>query len=631
MLYNIIWVLPPENKLFYSLCGQAPKYILLWKLRVCMKLMKRMTSLILAAGLLLVLPSCSQDTGETVNQTGEPGSQSTDLNKTTENNAEEEKISESIHINQIGYETTGKKVAIIKGQHKTFNLVDSKTGKVVFSKELSGKKNDESSGDSVCYADFSEYSQEGEYYLSVPGLGKSYNFKLAGNPLYSDVEEALQKALYYQRCGIPLEYKFASAYTHKACHQSLAGLYGNETVELDVSGGWHDAGDYGRYVVPAAITAADLMLAYEFFPDSFKTQINIPESSNSVPDILDEARYGIEWMLKMQDRSTGGVYHKVTSRTLPDMITMPEADVDDLLVMPVSTTATADFAAVTAMAARIFKTFDPAFSEKCLSASLKAWEWLEKNKSFIEFKNPQDITSGEYGDGSGADELSWASAELFRTTNEDKFNDYFTGNYKTEGFGLGWQNVSGFAAIAYMFSGSDKRDEGKANELKKSWLDKADMFVSTAEKDGYLLAMHKMEYGWGSNMNVANHAIHMLIADKLKRDNKYTGAAADCASYLLGRNTLNQSYITGFGSKQVMNPHHRPSAGDAVSEPVPGLLVGGPDSALEDDTAKEKLAGKAPAKCYIDDVTSYSTNEVATYWNSSAIFLFAYLNSPAGD
>jgi endoglucanase len=178
-----------------------------------------------------------------------------------------------------------------------------------------------------------------------------------------------------------------------------------------------------------------------------------------------------------------------------------------------------------------------------------------------------------------------------------------------------------------MFSDPDKADKQKAESIKKDWLAKADMFAATAKKDGYLLAMHKIEYSWGSNMNVTNHSIHMLIADKLKSNTDYTDAVKNSAHYLLGRNTLNQSYITGYGTKQVMQPHHRPSTGDGIKNPVPGFIVGGPDSQLEDDIAKSKLSGKAPAKCYIDDMSSYSTNEVSTYWNSSALFIFGYLNS----
>jgi endoglucanase len=332
-------------------------------------------------------------------------------------------------------------------------------------------------------------------------------------------------------------------------------------------------------------------------------------------------------MLKMQDKASGGVYHKVTTRSFPDITAMPDKDVDDLLVMPVSTTATADFAAVTALAARIYKDFDVSFSDKCLLASEQAWGWLEENKDFVPFENPQDVVTGEYGDSSGLDEISWAAAELFRTTGNKEYSDYFVKHYESNGFGLGWQNVSGFAAIAYLFTGSEETDMQKAEEIRKSWLEKADMFVSTAQKDGFLVAMHKMEYNWGSNMNVANHAFHLLVAEKLNNDEKYTEVAESSSHYLLGRNSLNQSYITGFGSKQVLQPHHRPSAGDTVKAPIPGLVVGGPNSALDDEIAKAKLTGLAPAKCYIDDMTSYSTNEVATYWNSPGIFIFGYLNS----
>lgn len=536
-----------------------------------------------------------------------------------------QKLSEDILINQIGYKADDKKIAVIKGTGKAFKVVDNAAGKIVLSKDTSGRVSDESSGDTVSYADFSEITAEGDYYISVDGLGKSNNFKIGNNTLFSKVNDAMIKALYYQRCGMALDSKYAGKYMHAACHTGKAILYGNEEIEMDVSGGWHDAGDYGRYVVPAAVTAADLMLAYEFYPESFKNKYNIPESSNNIPDILDEVKYGVTWMLKMQDKQSGGVYHKVSARAFPDITVMPDTDVDDMLVMPVSTTATADFAAVTAMASRIFKKFDTAFSEQCLFASLKAWNWLEKNQDFIEYKNPQDVSTGEYGDSSGKDEKAWAAAELLKATGEKKYNDYFTKNYEAEGFGLGWQNVSGFAAIAYLFSASEIVDSTKVDEIKNAWLEKADMFVSTAEKDGYLLAMHKMEYSWGSNMNVANHAMHLLIADGLSNDQKYTEAAANCVHYLLGRNTINQSYITGFGAKKVMQPHHRPSAGDTVAEPVPGFLVGGPDSALEDATAKSKLSGKAPAQCYIDDMSSYSTNEVATYWNSAAVFAFSFM------
>lgn len=586
---------------------------------------KKIITLYLSVSLILTMTACSSKTSN-FDDFQATTTQSKSAATTGVNQEVEQTVSENIHVNQVGYKSADKKIAIINGQYSFFNVVDASNMKVVLTKDLSKVLNDDSSGDEVCYADFSEITSKGQYFISVSTLGKSYEFKIGDSDVYTGVSDAMLKALYFQRCGIALDSKNAGEYIHGACHKSLAKIYGDESKEIDVSGGWHDAGDYGRYVVPVAVTAADLLLAYEFFPNSFTDTTNIPESSNKIPDILDEAKYGIDWMLKMQDKISGGVYHKVTTMGFPEITLMPDIDVDDLYVMPVSTTATADFAAVTAMAARIYKNIDPAFSKSCLNASLKAWSWLEDNDRFVEFKNPVDVLTGEYGDNSGSDEISWAAAELFRTTEEKKYGDYFVKNFEANGFGLGWQNVSGFSAIAYMFSNSDKTDIKKSEEIIKSWIEKADMFVDTAEKDGYLLAMHKMEYYWGSNMNVANHAMHLLVADRLSNKEEYTEAVKNAAHYLMGRNTLSQCYITGFGSKQVMQPHHRPSLGDTVRQPVPGLVVGGPNSTLDDNVSKSKLDGLAPAKCYLDDMSSYGTNEVATYWNSPTIFVFGYLN-----
>ncbi len=582
-----------------------------------MKLMKKIVALVLAGSIIFSISACTKN---------ETTTQSSGSEITEEYNVKKE-LTEDIHVNQIGFKNTDKKIAVIKGEYSTFYVINTATGQVVLTKPLSGKFSDESTGETVCYADFSELSSIGAYYINVPELGNSYEFKIGDNTLYNGITTGMLKALYFQRCGNALDSKYAGEYFHAVCHKAPAKLYEDQTKELDVSGGWHDASDYGKYVVPASVTAADLMLAYEFYPQGFSDSNNIPESGNKIPDILDEAKYGIEWMLKMQDEATGGVHHSVNTRAFPDINIMPELDLDAQLVMPVSTNATADFAAVTAMAARVFEGFDDAFSAKCLTASQQAWKWLEENKDYVEFKNPKDVISGEYGDSSGSDEKLWAAAELFRTTGEERYNDYFVGNFESNGFGLGWQNVSGFAAIAYMFTESDKLNLDKSEEIRKGWLEKADMFVSTSEKDGYLLAMHKIEYNWGSNMNVANHGIHLLIADKLNNNEKYKEVATNSAHYIMGRNSLNQSYITGYGSKQVMQPYHIPSIGDTAQKPVPGFMVGGPNSALEDDLAKEKLTNTAPAKCYIDDMRSYSTNEVSTYWNSSAIFVFAYINS----
>ena len=263
---------------------------------------KKMIPLALAGSMLFTMSSCASEATESViSQTTAVQSTDTSVVET------ENKITDDIHVNQIGYKSGDKKIAIINGKYSSFDVVDTKTGKAVLTKKLSDEVSDESSGDSVCYADFSELTAIGKYYISVPELGKSYEFKIGDKSLYTEIGDAMLKALYYQRCGIALDSKYAAEYSHEICHKSPEKMYDDENKEIDVTGGWHDAGDYGKYVVPAAVTAADLLLAYEFYPNSFTDKINIPESSNKIPDILDEAKYGIEWMLKMQDKTSGGV------------------------------------------------------------------------------------------------------------------------------------------------------------------------------------------------------------------------------------------------------------------------------------------------------------------------------------
>lgn len=172
--------------------------------------------------------------------------------------------------------------------------------------------------------------------------------------------------LYLQRCGTKVE---DDKFGHPSCHDSIATIYKTDQ-KIDVSGGWHDAGDYGRYVVAAAKAVADLMYAYEANPEIYSDNIGIPESGNGTPDILDEVRYELEWMLKMQDKSDGGVYHKVTCDTFPGYV-MPEKETKPLIVMPKSTTATADFAASMAMAYEFYKDIDADFAAKCLDAAKK--------------------------------------------------------------------------------------------------------------------------------------------------------------------------------------------------------------------------------------------------------------------
>jgi len=536
------------------------------------------------------------------------------------------KINEMIHINQIGYRPQDKKVFIVNGKDGAFEVVDVVNNEVVFAGQVSGPVSDPSSGDEVYYGDFSSVTKAGEYYISMPGFGRSYSFAVKEH-VYKDVKNGLLKAFYFQRCGTALEEKHAGPWKHGACHTKEGIIYGQEDKRLDGTGGWHDAGDYGRYVVPAAKALADLLLAYEFFPDAFAEEINIPESGNGVPDILNECRYELEWLFKMQDQESGGVYHKLTTKHFCGMV-MPEEDAADLYFLPISSTATGTFAAVMAMAARIYKPFDGGFAARCLSAAEKAWGWLRRNPDFIGYQNPPDVWTGGYGDRTDRDERFWAAAELYRTTGEEQYHESFKESYgeNFDKYELGWAPVGGYGTIAYLFTPEERTDGEIRRELLSGFLKRAEELVVRSQEDGYGISLGYNEYRWGSNMNVCNNAMHLILAHMLRPNDEYIQAAQAHLHYILGRNALDQCYVTGFGSKPVMAPHHRPSEADGIVDPVPGLLSGGPNSGLQDRDARRHLQGQPPSRCFIDVMGSFSTNEITIYWNSPAVFVAGYFD-----
>lgn len=527
-----------------------------------------------------------------------------------------------ININQIGYAPDDRKIAVFRGEglEDTFQVID-KNGGVAFEGPLTGPIENEAAGETNFTGDFSGLKTPGEYHIVSGSATESYAFKI-GSDIYKDALKSAIQMLYLQRCGCKLDDAIAGDYAHEACHTGEAVIYGTEEKK-DVSGGWHDAGDYGRYVVPGAKTVADLMIAYQDFENVLGGEagdaFGIPESGNSVPDVLDEARYELEWMLKMQDK-TGGVYHKVTGLAFPETV-MPTEETEPLYLLPVSITATGDFCAVMAMASQVYEPFDKAFAKTCLNASVKAWNYLEKNNGGS-FTNPEDVLTGEYPDGQNSDERSWAAAALYQATEKAKYNDAFKKYLNLSPFvldGYGWANVGGYANRIYLSLDPSMIDDESTAKIKETMTKKIETFTANAESDGYSSTLGLI-YPWGSNMSVCNNAIYLHDAGViLNQDNSaLIGSHFD---YIFGANPMSTCYVTGFGTMPPKNPHHRPSM--VAGAAMPGMLVGGPNSNLEDPYAKAVLSEAPPAKCYADNAQSFSCNEVAIYWNSPLIYLVA--------
>lgn len=532
-----------------------------------------------------------------------------------------------VKLDQIGYRPDDQKLAIFSDLAKddtTFTVVDTKSGETVFEGGMTEPDYSMAANEMDTIGDFSEVKDEGTYKIVTSAGVESYEFTIADN-VYDDVYKSIVQMLYLQRCGTELDSGIAGDFAHAACHTDMATIYGTSN-KIDVSGGWHDAGDYGRYVVPGAKAAADLLLSYDRL-NADKIQdtdnLGIPESGNGVSDLLDEAIYELDWMLKMQD-SSGGVYHKVTCANFPDTVLAVD-ETAELIVCPISNTATGDFAAVMALAGRILdRDGEGEYKDRAatyLEASKKAWEYLTANVGNKGFKNPDDIVTGEYPDGNCIDELFWASAELYKVTGDSKYKDAMTENVdKTNATsGLGWTNVGLFGCYSALTNETLKKEDSSLYSTIETYFNKSvDEAVRNISKNEYKINK-LVDFEWGSNMSIANTGIMFMMANDINSNSEYVDYAKQHMHYLFGANATGYCFVTGYGTMTPEHPHHRPS--EVLEKAMPGMLVGGPDSAMEDPYAKAVFLNVPAARRYADNAQSYSTNEVTIYWNSPLIYL----------
>lgn len=538
----------------------------------------------------------------------------------------------AIKVDQVGYLPDASKLAFVVSNTRAevFLLRKADDSSIAFRGRLSAPVYDEDSGDRVRVADFSEFRTEGRFYLTVPGVGQSWSFSI-GPSVYRRAFYLTMRSFYGQRCGtaVDLGPEFPN-FKHAACH--LEGAYhassGKRGSHISARG-WHDAGDYGRYVVNSGIATGELLWTWELFAQRIRNvNLDIPESTNTTPDILDEIRWNLDWMLTMQD-DDGGVWHKQTSKKFADFV-MPE---NDTLVSYVigadhepykSSAATADFAAVMAIAARVYQPFDREYAQGCLAAATKAWTWLRKNPN-VAFQNPRVVLTGEYGDYDLREESLWAAAELWRTTKNEEYEQYFLTYYGRVLPSLSsgppsWPHPGPLAFWTYIF-GSEANNE-HARTIRKLSLQAADEIVARTRRSAYRHSLRTKDYVWGSNGVVANYGLQLLVANAIKPDARYRATALENLHYLFGRNTFSLSWVTQLGENPFRHPHHRPSQADHNPEPWPGLLSGGPNRRRQ-DPKMFGLGNRPPAKMYLDDWESYATNEVAINWNAPLVFLLA--------
>jgi endoglucanase len=550
----------------------------------------------------------------------------------------------SIQLNQIGYLPASSKLAVapagVKGEGSTFTVAEAATGKVVISGKLSHQAEWLPARQHVQIADFSALTTPGHYRLHINGLPPSDEFVIASNA-YETLGNASLKAYYYHRVStaLLLEYVADPRYARAAGHTRQVRIHTSAASEnrpagtmIDALKGWYDAGDYGKYIVSTSVTTGTLMAAWEAFPQAFRSTLNIPESGNGAPDILNQVWWALEWMLTMQDPADGGVYHKLSSLDFEGFV-MPAKALKQRYVFQKSTAATLDFAAVMAQASRIYAKYDkqfPGAAPRMLAASKAAWQWAQKNPHAF-YRQPPDVHTGMYDDTDVQDEFAWAAAELLITTGEDAYYRAFVAQRVSNSV-PSWRNVGGMAwmELASHRTALPARYNAYWDAQIKYQINRvaAPLAVEWSVSP-YRVAMQGQDFIWGSNAIALNQAMMLIQAYRLDPQRRYLDAAQSQLDYVLGRNPLARSFITGFGTRPPRFPHHRTFVARGMGDPVPGWMVGGPNRGQEDlpHCQGKHYPSKLPALSYMDDICSYASNEIAINWNAPLVYVTAALQT----
>jgi endoglucanase len=539
-----------------------------------------------------------------------------------------------IYLNQIGFFPDHQKIATVSSRANSFLVRSTKDNSVVFRSTLSSQRPDPASGDTVRLANFTSLKSPGKYRIELDTGAKGGSFPI-GRDAYDHALMITMRSFYGQRCGYDVD--LGGGYAHAKCHIEAAyHVSSGKTGPCSISGGWHDAGDYGRYMVNCGITTGTLLWAWELYGASLQNlALRIPESGGKVPDFLAEIQWNLQWMLSLQD-SDGGVWQKQSRDDFCSFI-MPEDEPGPNYVIGTSsgpyksTCATADLAAVMAIAARCYSSYAPAFSQQCLKAARAAWNWCQNHPNVL-FKNPADIHTAEFGDSDCRDEILWATAELWRTTGDEIFQQAFVTMlpHPLSTITVDVTSPTQVSSLGYWSYALAHREGSSAAiaAIQQATLKTAEKFVQQSRENGYGSSLALKDYAGSSNSVAANHSLLLLIANQFEMNDEHTECALNNLHYLLGRNCLGISWVTQLGSDSVQHPHHRPSVADHIIAPWPGLLSNGPNADPADPITKA-LPPRAPMRMYIDDERAYSCNEPTIDCNAPLVFVLAALHARA--
>lgn len=523
-----------------------------------------------------------------------------------------------IHINRLGYMIGMPKAAVcISTSAGIFYLVDANQGISVYAGRLSHPSFDRDSGDNVRIADFSDYNVSGRYFIRA-GYRRSDVFEISDDP-YKKVRNDVLLGIYLNRCG----YDFGSdkeasridrRYIHRICHTEKVSC-GERTV--DVSGGWHSTSGYGKNVLYSAAAAADMLYALKLFGESFS------ESERLM--LEDECRWGLDWLLRMQDFD-GGVYESYYSLQ-SGIFTRPDEDESKYLLSGKSCSAALRLTAAAALGAEYFAVIDEKYSHKLRRAAEKSWLWTvqspeygfysSRNGGFSEDEEEAYILGSEF---------MWALCEMYALTGDASFGAMIGKKYLSSEFsGFGNGSCGGFAALSYLLS-DRSRERNVEAFVRKKITDRADRMWIADRESGYRVSRSAGGgFGYSSNFRILSDCMEFITAYLISGEHNYLEGATDQFSYVFGRNPLSIAFMTGKGEEFCKSPCHSLSSSLEGGAAVPGMIVSGANTDRSDDYSKWHIErGTPPAKCYIDNEYSITTNEAAVHFSAPVIFISAF-------
>jgi endoglucanase len=587
----------------------------------------------------------------------------------------------AIRLNQVGFVTDGPKIAVVvtDGDEPVAWSLKDAAGQVIAQGQTQVYGLNDGSNEHVQRIDASSFAREGEGYSFSAGGATSQTFAIRKG-LYHQLARDAATFFYQQRSGMPIEAGLVGAtWARPAGHpKDEATCYGPRDFRgndwggcaytLDVSGGWYDAGDQGKYVVNGGISVWTLMNAYER-SQNLKTAafadgtLSIPEKANGVDDLLDEARYELEFLMRMQVpegarltlplgdqskhlsalvfsnvRAQGMAHHKVQDEHWTPLPTRPDQDHEKRYLSYPTTAATLNLAAVTAQCARVFKGVDDAFAARCLEASRKAYSAALRVPDAYAI-DVMDGGGGAYGDNDVSDEFYWAAVELYLSTGEAQYlNDFkasphYLATPAGDALGSGdisWGRVQALGTISLSMAANSPPElsDGARTKLIQS----AEAYAAQGDKEGYGVPFSRA-YVWGSNADMLNRSMILGLAYDFTGRADFRAQAISGLDYMLGRNPLNKSYVSGYGVNPMRHPHHRFWADvldPKLPPPPPGVLAGGPQNeGAFDDAIKAVFGTCAPQTCYVDDIRAFSVNEVSVNGNAPLVWVAAFADTPA--